>query len=219
MALRRIEHDTQLAFARACTRDKFRQRPIDPEARILQVDRVDRMLGHRHFDARPANHALRTEADDARQPAPRTSFHNPVEIDEADGFAVAVWMRDAGAQPAGHERQMRVGVFWLGGALDGVEVRPAIELVVLVAGTLRKDGAKCLDERGNVLFAKPRRYAAVEESGGRVRRPVQTVGVTGERFVFRGESRPHLDHIEARLGSHLEGEVQRFGRCHPGITA
>ena len=65
-------------------------------------------------------------------------------------------MRDAGTQAAGHEGQVRIGVFRLAGALDRVEVRPAIELVVLVPGAFGKNGAKRFDERGNVLFPQAR---------------------------------------------------------------
>src|SRR5215216_5471013 len=130
------------------------------------------MLRDGYFDARPADDALGAEADQACQAPARTAFHNPVEIDETDRFAIAVRMRHARTQPAGHERQVRVGIFRLRGALYGVEIGAAIELVVLVAGTLRKECAERVDEGGDVLFAQPRGNAAIEETGGGVRRPI-----------------------------------------------
>ena len=121
-------------------------------------------------------------------------------------------MRDARAQPAGDEREMRVGVARLDRALHRVEIVAAIEPVVLVAGALGKERPEGVDVGGDVLRAQPRRDAAIEETGRRVGRPVQAVGITGERFVFRGEPGPQLDDVEARLRSHLKREIQRFGR-------
>ncbi len=172
------------------------------------------MVGDGHLDARAADDALAAEADYPREAAAWTAIDDAIEIDEADGFTVAIGMRDAGPQAARHERQVRVGVLRFAGALHRVEVGAAIEPVVLVAGTFRKDGAECLDEGGDVLFPQARRNAAIEEAGRRVRRPVQAVGVSGERLMFGGETRPQFHHVEARFRSYLEREVQRFGRRH-----
>ncbi len=103
-------------------------------------------------------------------------------------------------------------------ALVRVEVGAPIQLVVLVARPFRKKSAERLDVRRDVLGAQTGRNAAIEESSRRVRRPVKAVGIGGKRLVFGGEPGPHLHHIEARLGCHLECEVQGFG-CHRDTTA
>jgi hypothetical protein len=46
------------------------------------------------------------EADHARQAPARASVDHTVKIDEADGLADAVRMRDARTQPAGDEREV-----------------------------------------------------------------------------------------------------------------
>src|SRR5689334_21896485 len=101
MPLGRIEHDAKLTLARAGPRYELGERRVDAEARVLQVDRVDRVLGDRYFDARLADHPLAAEADDAGQAAARPAFDDAVEIHEADSFTLAVGMGDAGTQPAG----------------------------------------------------------------------------------------------------------------------
>jgi hypothetical protein len=106
MAFGRVEHDAKLSLARAGARHEVRQRRIDPQTRIFQVDRIDRMLRDRHLDARLADDTLAAKADDARQAAARTSVDNAVEIDETDRLAFAVGMLDARTEPARHEREM-----------------------------------------------------------------------------------------------------------------
>src|SRR5438067_3327523 len=113
MALGGIEDDAELSFADTRARDELRQRRIDSEPRILEIDRIDRMLGDRHLDARSPDDALAAEADDTRQPPARAAFDDAVEIDEADRFTVAIRVRDAGTKTTGHERQVRVGVLRL----------------------------------------------------------------------------------------------------------
>src|SRR5438552_418753 len=103
------------------------------------------MRGDGDFDACPADDALGAEADHARQAATRPAVHDTVEIDEADGLARPVWIRDARTKTARHERQVRIGVLRLRCALDGIEVGPAIKLVVLVPGALRKNRAERVD--------------------------------------------------------------------------
>src|SRR5262245_34038331 len=106
MPFGRIEHNAELSLARARLDDEIRQGGVDPEARILEVHRIDWVLGYRNLDPRLADDALGPEADDASQTTARTAFDDAVQIDEADGFAVAIRMRDARPQPARHERQV-----------------------------------------------------------------------------------------------------------------
>ena len=51
----------------------------------------------------------------------------------------------------------------------------ALEPVVLVAGAFGKQRAERVDVGRDVLGAQPRRQAAIEKAGGRVRRPVEAV--------------------------------------------
>ena len=90
--------------------------------------------------------------------------------------------------------------------------------VVLVTRPFRKKSAERLDVRRDVLGAQTGGNAAIEEAGRRVRRPVKAMRIGGKRLVFGGEPGPHLHHIEARRGCHLECEVQRFGD-HRDTTA
>ena len=84
------------------------------------------------------DHALVVEADEARQAPPRPALDDAVEIDEEDRLAGPVRVRDARAQAAGDEREVRVGVPRLDRALLGIEIVAALQPVVLVAGALRK---------------------------------------------------------------------------------
>ena len=214
MPFGRIEHDAELSLAGARSRDEITQGGVDAEARILEIHRIDRMLGYRNLDPRLGDDALGPEADDASQTTPRPPFDHAVQIDETDGLAVAIRMRDAGAQPACHERQMRIGVLRLRGALNRVQIGAAVELIVFVAGAFREQRAERFHIRGDVLCAQPCRDASVEETSRRVGRPVQAVRILGERPVFRREPGPHLHHVEARFRGHLEREIQRFTGGH-----
>ena len=122
-----------------------------------------------------------------------------------------------GPQAAGDERQVRVGVARLHGALLRVEVVAALEPVVLVAGAFREQRPERLDVARNVLGAEPRRQAAVEEARGRVGRPVQAVRIGGKRLVFGGEMGPQLDDVESRLGEKLERKVERLRRHQAAV--
>ena len=57
-----------------------------PQPRILQVDRVDRMIRDRHVDPQTLDLLLAVEADDAGQPTARTAIGDAVQIDEADAL-------------------------------------------------------------------------------------------------------------------------------------
>ena len=109
-------------------------------------------------------------------------------------------MRHAGAQAAGDERQVRVGVARFDRALLGVEVLTALQPVVLVAGAFRKQRAERFHVRRNVLGAQAGGEAAIQEAGGGVERPVQAVRKGAERLVFGREMGTELDDVETRLG-------------------
>ena len=213
MALRGVERDVEPPFANPHPRDELGQRVGNPEARILEVHRIDRMRRDRHLDARAADLALLTEAEHAGDAAARALADDAVEIDEADRLARPVGTRDAGAQAAGHECQVRVGVLRFDGALLVAEVLAPLQLVVLVAGAFGKHRAERLDVGRHALKVQPRRDAAIEEAGRGVGRPVEALRIGGERLVLGGKSRPHLDHLEASLGCHFQDEIQR-SRTH-----
>jgi hypothetical protein len=82
MALRRVEDDPQLALADARGVDELRQLLVDAKPGILQVDRVDGVRRHWHFDAGGADVPLLPESDQPRQPPAGLAFDNAVEIDE-----------------------------------------------------------------------------------------------------------------------------------------
>src|SRR5688572_21142046 len=107
-------------------------------------------------------------------------------------------MRHAGAQAARDVRQMRIGIARLDRALLGVQIGALIETVVLVAGPFRKQRAEGVYVGRNVPGAQTRGEAAIEEAGGRVKRPVKTVRVGLEGLVLGRETRPEINDVEAR---------------------
>ena len=95
---------------------------------------------------------------------------------------------------------MRVGVSRLDSALRRVEVDASFEPVVLVVGALRKERPECPDVVGDTVCREAGCKAPVEKSGGRVRRPVETVGEGRECAMLSGKAESQLDHVESRLG-------------------
>ena len=145
---------------------------VDPQLRILQVDRVHRVIRHRHVDAQPRHFALAGEADNAREAAARTAVGDAVQIDEAHGLFGPVDVADAGAEARRDEGEVRVGVARLDRPLRRRQVLPAIELIVLVAGPLGEHRAKDLEvgrDRRLVVARQPRGQALLEIPGGRVK--------------------------------------------------
>ena len=151
---------------------------VDTQPRILQVDRVDRMIRDRHVDAQALDLLLAVEADDAGQATARTAVGDAVQIDEADALLRPVDVGDAGAQASGHESKMRIGIARLDGTLLRRQILASMELVVLVAGALGKHGAEDFNVRGNgvCLARQPRRQALFEIAGRRVERVIEVVG-------------------------------------------
>ena len=141
------------------------------------------MPRHRHVDciARTSRSWLKPNMR-ARRRRGRPSY--AVEIDEEDGLTGAVRVRDAGAQAAGNEGEMRVGVPWLNRPLLGIEVLAAFQPVVLIAGAFGEDRAEGIDVGRDMLGAQPGGQTAIEESrqwcertskGTEERRPVPDV--------------------------------------------
>ena len=106
----RIEDDPEASLRDASARHEVRELIADAEARILQVDRIDRMRRDGHQDARLLDGLLLAETDEAREPPSRPAVNHPVEIHEADRFTWPVRVRHARPQSAGDEREVRIRV-------------------------------------------------------------------------------------------------------------
>ena len=123
----------------------------------------------------PRDFLLTVEADDGRQAPARPAIRDAVEIDEADGLVAPVYIADTRAETRGHERQVRVRVLRLDGALLARQVFATMELIVFVARAFRKHGAERLHVRrdGVALARQSRRKALFEVSRRRVKRMVE----------------------------------------------
>jgi hypothetical protein len=172
---------------------------------------------HRHLDAGGPDDALLAERDQPRAAAARHALVHTVEVDEEDALAIAVRMRHAGAQPAGHEGEMRVGVARLDGPLLGVEVVAFVQAVVMVAGTLREDGPERVDVGRNVRGTESRCQPSVKEPRRGMERPVLTMRVRRQRIVFLCEGGSEVDNVDAGPRRELEGQVERFSSGHQGM--
>ncbi len=214
-----IERHAQAAFFDASLCDERGELRINAEPRILEIDRVDRVLRDGHLDPRRTDHALARKCDEPCEPPTWPPLVHAIEIDEVDGLVRPVRVHHAGAQATGHEGQMRVGVAWLYGALRRIEVAATFEPIVLVAGAFRKERSDSVNVGRNVLLFESRRQTAVEKSRRRVERPVQAVPVIGQSVVFGCELGAQIDDVESRLRSDLESDVERFCRHrHSTVT-
>jgi hypothetical protein len=148
---------------------------VDAETRILQVHRLDAVSGHRHREPRVGDRLFRGIPDDARASRTRAPGVDPVEVDERHRLARTIAIRHTGAQCARHEREMRIGVQRFDGTLRGRQFRAPIDLVVGVAGTLRKHRPKHVDVRHDAVGAliEARRHALIEIARGRVKGTAQ----------------------------------------------
>jgi hypothetical protein len=142
--------------------------------------------------------------------ASRTALVHTDEVDEEHRFTGAVRMRHAGAQAAGDERQMRIGIAGFHRPLVGVEIVAALELVVLVAGPFREQGTERIHVRRHVLLAQPRRKAPIEKASGGVGGPVENARQRAQRLMFRLEACAQIDDVEPCLGGELERQIERF---------
>jgi hypothetical protein len=133
---------------------------------------------------------------------------DPIEIDEEHRFVGAVRVRDAGAQPAGHERQVRVGVARLDGALRRVEVLTALETVVLVPRAFGKERPEGLEVIGDPLGTESRGQAWLEKPCCRMAGPVERPGIVGESGVLVGELAAQIDEVETRPRRELDRQVE-----------
>ena len=109
-------------------------------------------------------------------------------------------MRHARAQPLAMKARCESALRGSTARCSASRSVAALESVVLVAGALGKQRAEGVDVGRNVLRAQARGQAAIEESGGGVKRPVEAVRIRVERLVFGREMRPEIDDVEASLG-------------------
>jgi hypothetical protein len=114
---------------------------------------------------------------------------------------------------------VRIGVARLHRTLLGVEIRAALQAIVFVARSLRKQRAEGVDVGRNVPGAEPGGEAAIEKASGRVERPVKTAGIRLEGLVFGREARPEVNDVKTGSGCYLECDVERFGKLHQGVMA
>ena len=145
----------QPALAHIGARDELGELLVEPEPRILEIDRLDGVPRHGHLDPHLRDDRLVMEADHARLAAARPPVVDAVQIDETHRFARPVRVGHARPEPAGDEGQVRVAVAGLDGALGGVEILAAIQPVVRVPGALREDLAEGLDVGGMWPGAQP----------------------------------------------------------------
>ena len=210
VALGRVEVDAQASLFNTGFSDELRQLIVEPEPRILEVDRIDRVLGHGHLHARGDDAVLGAEANQTRKPPSGAAVDNAVEVHEADRLTRAVRMPHAGTQPAGDEREVRIGVLRLDCPLGGIEVVAPLQPVMLVAGAFREQPAERIDVGRDMFGTETGRETPVEKPGRRVRRPVETMRKGAQRLVLVRESRTQLDDVEPGARGKLERQIERF---------
>src|SRR5262249_2989745 len=120
-------------------------------------------------------------------------------------------VRDAWTQAARDEREMRVRVARLHGALRGVEVSAALEAIVLVPRAFRKHRAERIHVRRYPRGAQPCAQAAIEKTGSGVGRPVEAVRKRREGVaVFGREPGSQINNFETGVWSKLERQIERI---------
>ena len=120
-------------------------------------------------------------------------------------------------KPAADEREMRVGVGRLDGALLGRQLRAAIEIVVVIAGAFGKHRGEEIDVRPHRLRtrAETRGETLREISGRRVQRAIQAAVVLLEHVAVSGRSlRSNIDDVEPASGRDIETEFEGWHRGH-----
>ena len=111
-----------------------------------------------------------------------------VEIDEAERLVRAVLIRHAGAQRAGHERQVRVGVLRLRGFCSSVSSVRRSSLSCSYpapSGNIVRNSVDVGHDAGAALV-EPRGDALIEIAGGRVERAAERPRIVVERVAVRG---------------------------------
>ncbi len=198
VALSSVKREAQAALRHAVAADELLEFRADAEARVLEVDRVHRVVRDRHLDLVPRHDLLVVIADDTRMAAARPARVHAIEVHEAHRLVRPVGVRHAGAEAGGDEREVRIGVPGLDDALLGGEFGPAIEPVVLVVGALGEDGAERIDVGSHPgLLEQPGRDAPIEEAGRGMRRPVQALRVGRQGgAVLRGHEPVKVHHVE-----------------------
>ncbi len=119
---------------------------------------------------------------------------------------------DAGPQRSGHERQMRIGVLRLLGLLRLGQLRPPVDLVVLVPGALREHRPEDVDVGHHAAAAmdEPGREALVEIARRRMERAAEGFWVGVEAVAEPlGHQAADVDDVHPRTGNELEVELDR----------
>ena len=195
MALALGQLDADAALGHVVLRGQRLDLLVEPELRVLQVDRVDRVRRHRDHQALADDFLFLAEADDRRLALARLALVHAVEVDEVDRLARAVPVGDAVAQAGADEGQVRIGVLRLVALLLVGQLVAQLQLVVLVAGAFREDRLEDLHERLDARLAfllEPRRQALIEVAGGRVEGAVERPreGLERRRRVDPGRPGP-----------------------------
>ena len=92
--------------------------------------------------------------------------------------------------PSGHEKIetsnfLMIVLILVTVAFGGlVEIVPPLHLIVVVAGAFRKQPSERIDVGRNPFRAEACRQAAIEKTGGRVRRPIEAVWIGAEGLVL-----------------------------------
>ena len=170
-------------------------------ARILQIDRIHRVRRHRHGDAQTRDVLFARVADDRRQASAGLRLVHAVEIDETHRIGRTVPVRHARAKTTGDEREVRIGVARLDGALRAGEFGPAIQAIVRVGGSLGKQLAKDvhIGTDARTLLRQSRGEALFKVAGRRVERVVQAPRKRVEGAGKCGSgAHANVDHVETR---------------------
>jgi hypothetical protein len=193
-----------------------------PERRIFQTHRFDRVLRDRHTKDRPCHLDLLVVADKARDPLARRALEGAVEIDEVDGAGALGAVRHAGVKTRCHERQMRVAVGRLHAFLLGRQLGAKVEIIVLVAGVRGKYRLKEVQIRlqAGAARRKARGKALRQVAGRRMWRDVQAAREPVEGVAVRGGChRADINDVDPRARANVQCGFERRHDGPNGTTA
>ena len=182
---------------------------VNPESRIVQVDRVDGSSRHRHVNGELGQRVLRGKRDDRARSRPSDAVDHAVQIHQEDGLSGSVAVGDAVLQAGTDECEVCIPVEWLVEFLLFRQFRTQAQVVVVISGAVRKELLEPVDERVEPLSAvkQPSGQSLVEVTRGCVMRAVQHSRVVVEDPAVRLVDAPHhVGRVVARSRTRLDGE-------------
>jgi hypothetical protein len=188
-----------------------------PQARIGQVHRINRVLRHRDHERRPRHDLVVVVGDHGGPALALQCVGLAVELDEVDRRVGPCAVGHAVAHAGADEGQVRIAVSRLDDLLRIAQLAAQVHLVVTVLAALReqrREGAEELRQQ-IVVVVQPHAQALIEVARRGVERRIERAAVAAQDVAeLRGDAAVDVDSLEAPLRRQGQRQFRRVAPNH-----